>query len=246
MFVQTTFKLALISLFAQSGSAFGPQHSLHTSTGLSSSKVSSLCLMAATTESSSTLEEKATVLVEGFKDDLQLRWKIAQDSNSQGNSFKQVLADVLAGEYDVATTQAQVQEAIDSAPMVLFTWKTSPSCVKAIEALEDMGLVVAEPPEYDPAKGHQVKIIRLDDPWEEGNPLRAELGKLVGRTSVPACFIGGAYVGGYDGGNSSEEAPGLVALAFRGQLRPALQSAGLLDATTSEQQEVPIATTIEA
>ena len=63
--------------------------------------------------------------------------------------------------------------------------------------------------------------------WAEGNPLRAELGRMVGRTSVPSVFIGGKYVGGFDGG-VSEDQPGILDLAFQGKLRPLLEDAGAL------------------
>ncbi len=95
----------------------------------------------------------------------------------------------------------------------MFTWEKSPSCVKAVEAFDDMGV--------------DYKVVRLDDPWSEGNPMRAELGKMVGRTSVPFIFIDGNYVGGYDGG-VSDEAPGLVKMAFMGTLRTKLSDVGAL------------------
>jgi glutaredoxin len=67
----------------------------------------------------------------------------------------------------------------------MFVWERSPSCVIA----------------------NQVKVVPLDDPWDKGNPVRAEIGKRVGRSSVPMIFIGGKFVGGFDGG-VSDEAPG--------------------------------------
>jgi hypothetical protein len=67
--------------------------------------------------------------------------------------------------------------------------------------------------------------VRLDDPSDDGNPLRSELSKKVGRTAVPFIFIDGKYVGGFDGG-TSEEAPGIVELAFRGSLIPQLEAVG--------------------
>jgi len=72
-----------------------------------------------------------------------------------------------------------------------------------------------------------VKIVRLDDPWSEGNPMRAALGKKVGRTSVPFVFINGIYIGGYDGG-VNDDAPGMVDMAFKGKLLPMLSDAGAL------------------
>lgn len=74
-----------------------------------------------------------------------------------------------------------------------------------------------------------MKNLSLDD--DKGKALRAELGKLVGRTAVPFIFIDGKYVGGYDGG-TSEEAPGIMDLAFKGTLIPKLQAAGALELAT--------------
>ena len=97
---------------------------------------------------------------------------------------------------------------------VMFTWESSPSCKKAVTAFETIGA--------------DAKIVRLDDPWSEGNPMRAALGRMVGRTSVPFVFVGGKYVGGFDGG-ISDEAPGLVDLAFKGELRDLLKDAGAMN-----------------
>jgi glutaredoxin-related protein len=72
-----------------------------------------------------------------------------------------------------------------------------------------------------------VKIYRLDDPWSEGNQLRADFGKRVGRTSVPFVFIDGEYIGGYDGG-TGEDKPGMVDLAFKGTLQTLLKNAGAI------------------
>ena len=126
------------------------------------------------------------------------------------------MANVLAGEYDQEKARKEVEELSVSAPCVIFAWQASPSCKKAFEQLDKAGV--------------QYKVVRLDDPWDEGNALRAELGKMVGRSSVPAIFIGGKYVGGFDGG-VSDEAPGILDMAFKGTLRPMLEVAGALPAT---------------
>jgi glutaredoxin len=105
----------------------------------------------------------------------------------------------------------------------MFIWEASPFSKKAVEAME--------------VAGADVKIVRLDDPWEEGNPLRAELGKRTGRTSVPNVWIAGEYVGGFDGG-VSEESPGIVNLAFRGTLLPKLEAAGALKSAESRIQTI--------
>lgn len=96
---------------------------------------------------------------------------------------------------------------------VMFTWENSPSCKKAVTAFDKMGV--------------DYKIVRLDDPWSKGNPLRAELGKKIGRTSVPFIFMGGEYVGGYDGGLDDSK-PGIVDMAFQGTLRSRLEKIGAL------------------
>ena len=156
---------------------------------------------------------------DGLVSSIQKSFEIAQKSASEGADFKQIIADVLAGEYDADAVNAKLDELIASAPAVMFIWEASPFSKKAIRAMEMMGA--------------DVKIVRLDDPWDEGNPMRAELGKRVGRTSVPCMFIGGEYVGGYDGG-VGEESPGLVDLAFQGKLIPKLEAAGALKVKTEE------------
>ena len=57
--------------------------------------------------------------------------------------------------------------------------------------------------------------------------MRAELGKMVGRSSVPCIFIGGNYVGGFDGG-VGEDSPGILELAFKGTLGDKLKDAGAM------------------
>ena len=150
-----------------------------------------------------------------FLDNVQKSFKIAQESASTGADFKQIIADVLAGEYEAEAVNAKLDELIASAPCVMFIWEASPFSKKAIRAMKMMGA--------------DVTIVRLDDPWAEGNPMRAELGRRVGRTSVPCIFVGGEYVGGYDGG-VGEESPGIVDLAFQGKLIPKLEAAGALNA----------------
>lgn len=106
---------------------------------------------------------------------------------------------------------ADVQALASSAPLVLFTWESSPACKKALKLIAETG---ANP-----------TVVRLDNPWSEGNPQRAALGRLTGKSSVPSIWIGGEYVGGCDDG-PSDAAPGLVPLAFRGTLREKLEAAG--------------------
>lgn len=167
------------------------------------------------TPSSSALDTPGSP-IDGFLEDIQMRIRIAQESNAAGNPGKQVLADILAGEYDANEVESKIEEAIASAPCVMFTWESSPSCKKAVEAFSTVNA--------------DVKIVRLDDPWGEGNPMRAVLGKQVGRTSVPFIFVDGKYIGGFDGPGveENEDAPGMVDLAFKGTLRDILKDAGAM------------------
>jgi len=177
---------------------------------------------------------------QSLQEDLKMRWEIAKVSSQEGWNFKQVMADVLAGEYEAEPVRNQIEKDIRSAPVVMYTWEASPSCKSAIEAFE-LALSGGNDPSsqgimQDVGGATAVRVIRLDDPWSEGNPVRAQLGKKVGRSSVPCIFIGGKYVGGFDAG-TGPEAPGIQAMAFQGTLRPALEAAGLTLAPAGNKEE---------
>jgi glutaredoxin len=157
-----------------------------------------------------------------FFDGLKAGFRIFQESQAAGYDFKQCVACVLAGEYDGEGAREEINDIIKSNPCVMYTWESSPACKKAVEAFEKVGA--------------EVKNVRLDDPWSEGNPIRAEIGKMVGKSSVPMIFIGGKYVGGYDAG-VSEEAPGILEMAFKGTLRPKLHAAGAFKAGMAEVEQ---------
>ncbi|KAL3790137.1 hypothetical protein HJC23_009574 [Cyclotella cryptica] len=161
-----------------------------------------------TTRLASTSQEDTSIL-----DTLTTGYQTFQTARSQGYNFKQSVAIAIAGQYDERAVQSKIQSHIDSAPCVLFTWEASPACKSAIRYLD--------------VAGAKYKVVRLDDPWSEGNPMRAELGKRVGRSSVPCIFIGGEYVGGFDAG-VDKESPGILEMAFRGTLRERLAEAGAL------------------
>lgn len=107
----------------------------------------------------------------------------------------------------------------------MYTWENSPSCKKAVDAFKVIG---ATP-----------KIVRLDDPFDEGNKVRAVLGRKVGRTSVPFVFVDGQYIGGFDGGlEGNSDASGMVDLAFQGKLRGMLTAAGAMDSVATSDPVV--------
>merc|ERR1719352_373207 len=152
---------------------------------------------------------------------LQKKFDLFMKSRKEGFGFRQATADAIAGEYDRDAVTAEVKALASSAPLVMFTWKSSPACKKAIKYLSEV-------------QGVQPKIIRLDDPWSEGNPRRAALGRLTGKSSVPSIWIGGEYIGGCEDGVGSD-APGLVPLAFKGQLQSKLEAAGAIGSVSPGQ-----------
>ncbi|KAG7354974.1 glutaredoxin [Nitzschia inconspicua] len=169
---------------------------------------------SSTDEKLAEFQEKASEFFENLGNSIQYRYGLFSSALKEYN-FKQSMAITIAGDdYDSEQVQQEIRSIVDSNPCVMFIWESSPSCKKAIQAFDRMGDVT-------------VKIVRLDDPWSEGNKMRAELGKMTGKPSVPSVWIGGEYVGGYDAG-VSDQAPGLVTMAFQGTLRPKLQEAGAL------------------
>lgn len=71
--------------------------------------------------------------------------------------------------------------------------------------------------------GVKYSVLELDV-LEDGPGLRAELGKLTGRTSVPAIWIDGTFIGGCNDGPLG----GLNTLNQSGKLREMLATAGAI------------------
>lgn len=197
----TVLRTVYLALSLLSCNAFAPQQSL----------TSTRRLEAAETR---LFSEEPASFIENFVNSVTKGYETFQNAKSDGYDFKQSVAIALAGDYDQEAVKARIQQEIDSAPVVMFTWEASPACKKAIKYLD--------------VAGAKYKIVRLDNPWSEGNPIRAELGKRVGRSSVPCIFIGGSYVGGFDGG-VGDESPGILEMAFKGTLREKLDNVGALN-----------------
>uniref|UniRef100_A0A6U0VCI6 Glutaredoxin domain-containing protein n=1 Tax=Pinguiococcus pyrenoidosus TaxID=172671 RepID=A0A6U0VCI6_9STRA len=99
----------------------------------------------------------------------------------------------------------RVQENINSAPVFMYTFSTCPFCIKAKTLLDSLD-----------AQYTEVQLDKLD----EGNQIREEMRSLIGRTSVPAIWIKGEFVGGANDG------PGVFPLHQQGKLVPLLKDAG--------------------
>ena len=98
---------------------------------------------------------------------------------------KKKLVKSMAGEYDAEAIQARTNGLINDNPVLMFSFTTCPFCVKAKGVLDGMNA--------------KYTVVELDvDP--DGKAIRAEMGDLIGRTSVPAIWIGQEFVGGCNDG----------------------------------------------
>lgn len=119
-----------------------------------------------------------------------------------GASFKQWVADLVAGKYDAVAVQSTIDMFIRDNPVAMFSFTTCPFCRRSKDFLQERGIPYG--------------VMELDE-MEDGNQIRAELGRMTGRTSVPAIFVQGKFIGGCNDG------PGLLPLAASGELDRLLQ-----------------------
>jgi len=128
-------------------------------------------------------------------------------------SVKQAIVDAAAGDFDPARIDARIAAESASAPVFLYSFSTCPFCKRAKEILDQ--------------EGARFTALELDvEP--DGPAIRARLGRLTGRTSMPAIWVGGEYVGGCNDG-PADGPPGIAALAQSGALLPKLRKARALD-----------------
>ena len=125
------------------------------------------------------------------------------------NEGKKKLVKSLAGEYDEEAIKARILGLIEANPILMLSFTTWPYCIKAKEVLD--------------AKSVKYTVVELDtDP--DGKAIRAEMADFIGRTSVPAIWIGGQFVGGCNDGPMG----GIVKLNESGELNGLLQGVGAL------------------
>lgn len=133
-------------------------------------------------------------------------------SNDIGYKFKQTVADLVAGEYDREAQNDVIRNFVEGAPVAMYSFTTCPFCRKAKDYLDERSI---------PYEAIELDLL----PGNEGNEIRAELGRMTKRTSVPSIFIGGEYIGGCNDGN-----PGLLPLARENdgkRLNEMLENAGV-------------------
>jgi glutaredoxin 3 len=127
------------------------------------------------------------------------RFSEAIASNSLGYQFKQWVADLVAGDFDQALVASKVDDFVGQNQVAMFSFTTCPFCRRAKDFLDEKGVSYAT-----------MELDLLVD--NEGNQIRAMLGRKTLRTSVPSIFINGQYIGGCNDG------PGLLPLAESGDL----------------------------
>ncbi|KAJ8604696.1 hypothetical protein CTAYLR_006558 [Chrysophaeum taylorii] len=121
--------------------------------------------------------------------------RLSELTQSRFSGVKQLLADLVAGDYDEAAIDLRIDAFVASAPVAMFSFTGCPFCRKAKDKLDEIGAAY--------------EVLELDlDP--EGPAIRSRLGRRTGRTSVPAIWIAADYVGGLNDGN-----PGLLPLDSR-------------------------------
>lgn len=101
------------------------------------------------------------------------------------NDGKKKIVKSQAGNYDSVAVQSKINTLIQENPVFMFSFTTCPFCIKAKSILDE--------------KGAKYQVVELDTSLD-GKAIRAELADLVGRTSVPAIWIGGTFVGGCNDG----------------------------------------------
>lgn len=106
-----------------------------------------------------------------------------------------------AGDYNRQAVQSKIKELIDNNPVAIITFTECPYCIEARSILNEISCDFAE--------------LNLDTVGgREKYAYRAELYHMTGRTSVPAIWIGGYFVGGCNDGPMG----GLMGLKEDGRL----------------------------
>jgi glutaredoxin 3 len=99
-------------------------------------------------------------------------------NNDIGYTFKQTVADLVAGQYDREARAKSITSFIEEHAVAMYSFTTCPFCRKAKDYLDENSI---------PYQAIELDLL----PGNEGNEIRSELGRMTKRTSVPSIFIGG-------------------------------------------------------
>lgn len=141
-----------------------------------------------------------------------LAQRLSQFTATRLKGLKQAIVEASAGEFDPVPVDARIASESQSAPVFLYSFSSCPFCKRAKELLAQEGAAFT--------------ALELDT-MPEGPAIRARLGKLTGRTSMPAIWVGGEYIGGCNDGPAGGP-QGIASLARSGELVPMLVKAGAL------------------
>ena len=130
------------------------------------------------------------------------------------NDAKKKLVQSLAGKYDKQQIRNELQSLIDNEPVLMLSFTKWPFCIKAKQILDNKK-----------PNGITYKVLELDV-LSNGYAFRAEMAELIDRTSVPAIWINGDFIGGCNDGGMDGE--GLVQLDVSGKLDILLKDAGAI------------------
>jgi glutaredoxin 3 len=128
------------------------------------------------------------------------------------NAGKKALVKSIAGDFDETATRTLLESYMAPPGVTMLSFTTCPFCIKAKELLD--------------AKGAKYDVVELNV-IPEGKAVRAVMADVIGRTSVPAVFINGVFVGGCNDGPTAE-LNGLVKLNEAGKLDAMLAAAGAI------------------
>jgi len=128
------------------------------------------------------------------------------------NDLKRGIDKLQAGSYDEAAVKAEVEREIARKPCIMYSLSSCPFCKEAKGILSGMGAVYT--------------IVEVDVD-EGGMAKKAELAGIIDRTSLPAVFAGGSFLGGCNDGGLG----GIATLHKKGELAPLLIKSGALSAT---------------
>lgn len=115
-----------------------------------------------------------------------------------------------AGTYNQPAIQAQLQALVQDHPVAMLTFTECPYCIEARSIFN--------------AKQCEYAELNLDTVGRASYAYRVELHALTGRTSLPAIWIGGQFIGGCNDGPMG----GLMVMNENGRLDNLLQQAGAL------------------
>jgi glutaredoxin 3 len=128
------------------------------------------------------------------------------------NDMKLGLAKLQAGQYDEAQIKQTLDRQIKQKPCIMYSLSSCPFCKDTKKILSGLGTMYT--------------IVECDQD-EDGMPLKAELAARIGRTSLPAVFAGGEFLGGCNDGGMG----GVATLQKQGKLTEVLIKAGALSPT---------------